>query len=219
MSTAPQPTFPVQFPNGIGAFTCSANSPESIASIFQKVVAQVFGFDLTAPIATANDSTNPGWKVRVGWQQQGQPAYTITDDVCIITAYTDDDPFGRVTDTLLSANDSASLTQETSYTQVWKIHFVCYGPNAFTNAVLIVAAMGLDWVHDALAVSNIYAVTDWKRPEVLYENEDGQWWQRADVKLRFNELVQMNLIVPAAAGIGVTLVKENGLSRTVAIEI
>ena len=155
----------------------------------------------------------------MGWQQQGQPAWTITENVCIITAYTDDDPFSRISDTLLSANDSESLNQEMSYTQVWKMHFVCYGPNAFTNGVLIVAAMALDWVHDALAASNIYAITEWKRPDVLYENEDGQWWQRADVNLRFNEFVQLTLIVPAASGVGITLVKENGLSETFNVNI
>ena len=218
MSAAPQPTFPVVFP-GAGEFTCTANSPASIGAIFQKIIAQVFGYNLTPPIPTANDSTNPFWTVRVGWQQQGQPAWTIAENVCIITAYTDDDPFSRISDTLLSANDAESLNQETSYTQVWKIHFVCYGPNAFTNGVLIVAAMALDWVHDALATSNIYAITEWKRPVVLYENENSQWWQRADVELRFNEFVQLNLIVPSAASVGITLLKENGLSETVNVNI
>jgi hypothetical protein len=219
MGAAPQPTFPVTFPGSIGEFTCSANSPQSIAKIFQNVVAQVFGYNLAPPISTKSDSTNPFWTVRMGWQQQGQPAWTITENVCIITAYTDDDPFSRISDTLLSANDSESLNQEMSYTQVWKMHFVCYGPNAFTNGVLIVAAMALDWVHDALAASNIYAITEWKRPDVLYENEDGQWWQRADVNLRFNEFVQLTLIVPAASGVGITLVKENGLSETFNVNI
>jgi len=299
VSAAPQSTFPVQFPGALGEFTCTANSPESIGTIFAKVVAQIFGYvivpavgsvvvgsdagqdytpgDIVAidaaanslltiastgtggavaeltltsggqcteigtdlptttytgsgsgltvnitsikPVSTANDSTNPFWTVRVGWQKQGQPAWTIEENHCFITAYTDDDPFSRISDKAYDANDAVSLAELRAYTQVWKIHFVNYGPNAFTNAVLIVAAMALDWVHDALAAQNIYAVTEWKRPTVMYEDRDGQWWPRADVELRFNELVNMNLIVPAAASAGIQIIKENNLTETVTVNI
>ena len=79
--------------------------------------------------------------------------------------------------------------------------------------------MSLDWVHNALALLNIYAVTTWHRPVYAPELFAGQWWQRADVELQFNELVNENLVVPSAATVGITLLKENGLTETVNVDI
>jgi hypothetical protein len=53
----------------------------------------------------------------------------------------------------------------------------------------------------------------------MYEDRNGQWWPRADVELRFNELVNMNLIVPAAASAGIRIIKENNLTETVTVNI
>lgn len=297
MSTAP--TFPVVFPSALGTLQSSANSPESIATIFAQLVAQIFGYSIipkatavtignsagsdyavgdgasinglagslvrvasvgiggvvtgltlviggqctavannlptttlsgsgvgltvnvTAflPVSILNDKTNPFWTVRVGWQQQGQPAWTINDDVCIITAYTDDDPYSRVSDEVYVANDNSTISHKMAYTQVWKMHFVNYGPNAFTNGGLIVAAMSLGWVHNFMAAENIYSVTNWKRPVYVPELKDGQWWDRADVELRFNEGVNLSIVEPSASSVGITLVKENGLHETVNVSI
>ena len=218
MSAAPA-TFPITFAVNKQTLSCSANSPDTIETIFQCIVAQIFGYDLTSPVPTDNDATNPFWTVRVGWQEQGQPAWQIDENVCIITAYTDDDPFSRINDMMYTPNDSVSINQEMAYTQVWRIHFISYGPNAFTNGVAIVLGMVLDWVHDALAASNIYSVTEWKRPTVLYELKDGQWWKRADVELRFNELVASNIVVPRAASVSIAPVKDNGLTETVNVTL
>jgi hypothetical protein len=219
MSAIP-PTFPVTFPTTGRTLTCTANSPESIGTIFQHVVAQLFGLPIVDSEGNLLPTGSPVWQtVRVGWQQQGQPAWEITPNTCIITAYTDDDPYSRVSDVLYTPNDYQSINEQRGYTQAWKMRFVCYGQNAFTNGVLIVEGMTFDWVHDILAAQNIYAVTEWKRPVVTTDWFDGQWWQRADVELLFYELVLLNTTVPTGASVGITVVKENLLNETVTVNI
>ena len=39
----------------------------------------------------------------------------------------------------------------------------------------------------------------------MRRNPCGEWWQRSDVDLQFNELVLESIIVPAAAGVDVTV--------------
>ena len=206
------------FSNGL-TLTSTANTPPSMETLFQNITAQIFGYDTTQPVPIANNSTNPYWAVRVAWQTQGQPAYEIGEDVCIIRATADDHPFSQCRDMVYNPNDYQSLNQLMSYTQVWRMHWCHYGPNCFDRCRLLISAMSLDWVHDWLAPYSIYAVTEWHRPVYVPELFEGQWWQRADVELQFNELVIENIVVPSAASVNITLVKENGLSETVDVNI
>jgi hypothetical protein len=198
------------FPNG-QALASSALIPDGFAVIMQPLVAQILGID---PVA---DPDKAFTAVRIAWQQEGQPAWSITDDVCILRATVENDPYGRVRDGQFSPRDAASLTQRMSFTQVWNLHATLYGPNCQDRARLIVSAFSLDWVHDALTASNLYAIADWPRPVYAPELFQGQWWKRADVDLKFNEMVNESLTVPSAAGVDVTLLKETGLSAEIHI--
>lgn len=193
------------FPNG-QTLISSAQTPDTFATFFQALIAQVFGFDTTDPTQqTAAYST-----VRIGWPQDGQPAWLISEDVCILTATLVDDPYARARDGLNSPNDDLSLTQRMSFTQVWELHLTLYGPNCADLARLILSTVTLDWLRDAIATKNIYLVAAPFRPRYVPENFDGRWWKRADVQLRYNELVNESIITPTAAGVDVTLITDTG---------
>ena len=210
----------IVYPGGQGTLTSTAQSPPSIETIFQNLVAQALGLPTVDSDGKPLPPGSAAWvDVKVGWQTYGQPSWKITEDVCIITAKPENPKFSQCRDMEHAANDSESLVQQMSYTQTWKIHFCFYGPNCFSRAGFIVSAMALDWVHNALAAFSIYEVTNNNRPVYAPENFDSQWWQRADVDLDFYELVNESLIVPAAASVGITIVKENNLNTTRNIDI
>jgi hypothetical protein len=185
------------FPNG-QTLISSAFTPPAFETLLQSVIAQILGFD---PATEASDAFSA---VRVGWQQTGQPAWEITDDVCTLLATPENDPYSQTREAQLVQNDPKSLVQNMSFTQVWKLHATIYGPNSYDHARLIVSAMALDWTHDLLAASNIYAVTEWDRPIYVPELFNGQWWQRTDLNLSFNELVSESIVIAAAASVEVT---------------
>ena len=201
------------FPNG-DSLISSALNPDSLAILFQALVAQIFGFDPRDPAQQPVAFSS----VRVGWPEQGQPALQIGEDVCIIRAAPEDDPYSRVRDGLWGVNNSESLTKRMAFTQVWNVYLTLYGPNCADGARLILSAIAdVDWVHDSLAASNLYLVVGPNRPTYAPENFQGQWWKRADLNLKLNELVTESTTVASAAGVDVTLVKENGLSTEIEI--
>lgn len=129
----------VTFPNG-ETFASSAITPDGLNNLLQPLVASILGID---PVA---DPSRAYSAVRVGWQPQGQPAWQITEDVCIIRSEMAEDPFGEVRDRIWEPNNSSSITDAGGFTQVWKVHFTLYGPNCQDNGRLIVSAQSLDWV-------------------------------------------------------------------------
>lgn len=147
----------------------------------------------------------------------GQPAWDINQDVCVIRATSVDDPYSRVRDNQYVNLNEASLTNSMGFTQVWNLHCTLYGPTSYDNARLILSSMSLDWVHDQLAISNLYGIVKYHRPQYVPELFQGQWWKRADINMQFNEQVIETFIVPAAASVDVTLVVDDGFSETVTI--
>ena len=206
------PSITYTFANGI-EFTSSANNPESIATIFQAIFGAVFGFQ---PADTAQYKA-----VRVGWQTEGQPFNTTSENTCYLMFTPDNDPYSQVRDSVLAANDDVSVGSSIGYTQVWKMHATLYGPECQARAALLVSCIaggpGLDWVHDALAAQNIYAVAEWGVPQYVPEERDGQWWRRCDVDLKFNELVIGTLTAPTVAGLSVELITNTGVSQEIPI--
>jgi hypothetical protein len=206
-STTPPPFVPT--------LLSSALSPQQIETIFQPIIANILGYQ-TDPAPWGVSPNAAAWKaVRVGWQQEGQPAWGIGEDVCILTATITHDPFGEVRDGFYEQNDNGSLVDQMSFTQVWNMHFTVYGPNSYRNATMISSATALDWVHDALAAQSIYLANEpghglFPRPINNFENYQGQWWARVDLDLKFNYGVNESIIVPSAASVGITLIPQPG---------
>ena len=198
------------FANG-DVLTSTALTPDAFQSLLQSVIAAIFGIDAIVDPQTAF------YRVRCGWQQEGQPSWLITEDVCILRAVLVDEPFAKVRDDLIEANDDTTVTDSMGFTQVWKLHLAVYGPNCDSNARLILSAMTLEWVHDNLAASNIYWVPMSQRPVRVPEDFAGRWWSRTDLEIIFNELALESITVPSAAEVDVTVMTDTGSTVDVTI--
>lgn len=198
----------------------SALTPEQLEGLLQPIVANMLGIPTDpAPWGVNSPQAQSWYAVRIGWQTQGQPAWKITEDVCILRATKDNDEYSRTREQLLEKNGPDGIYQRMSYTQVWTIHFTLYGPNADSRADRIVSSFSLDWAHDALAQNNIYSVTTWNRPQHAPENFQGQWWNRADIDLKFNECVLEYVSIPSAASVDVTLQPNVGASSSFTVKL
>jgi hypothetical protein len=177
----------------------SANTPDTLAAMLQPILTQILGVN-----------ADPDSAVRLAWPQTGQPAWGISEDVCFVRFTAENDDYSRVRDSVFDPNDVLSVRQSMSFTQVWNMHLVLYGPNCYDRARLILSAMDLDWVHDALADKNLYGIVNYPRPAYAPELRAGQWWKRADVTLQFNELVNESITTSTAAGVDVTILTDSG---------
>ncbi len=148
-------------------------------------------------------------KVRIGWI--AQPAWAITDDVCSITATEQDADYNRILDRRYAWNDSASVRQNDTYTRVWQVKWVFYGPNGFDHARLLKSSMRLDFTHDTLLASNLTLTGNIPATMRAPELFEGQWWDRSDVKLSFYELVTESLVVNSIASVEIKVYNKTGL--------
>ena len=206
------------FPNG-QTLSRSALTPQQFSTILQNLTAMILGYAIPNSPKLPQEAYNA---VRVGYQQTGQPANTINEDVCYIMSYPEDDAYSRVRDQNYSG--TTTLTQNMSYTQVWRVHWTFYEPNAYDHARLVSSAQSLDWVHNYLAnvpapyVSSIYAIADWQRPKYVPELRVGQFWNRVDLEQKYNELVMENIEVYSAASGQVELITDLGNTEEIELE-
>ena len=127
--------------------------------------------------------------VRCGYQTQGQPAWKITDNVCIVSATEEEDEYNKNRDVVESQFDATHVLFTTTYVRVWLIQFTFYGPNSFTRARLTKSGMYYQDAHDLLALKNLYMLTATEALTRAPENFQGEWWERTDWKVKFNESV------------------------------
>ena len=192
----------------------SALTPRQIEAIFQPLTAQMLGFD---PVGNPDLAY---FAVRIGWQTEGQPAWEVTDNICVITAVLEDDPFARVRDDNYQMTGSPSdiLTDEMGFTQVWRMHFSFYGPSSANWARQLLSALSLDWTSEALQASNLYVIPEWHRPVYapeLYPDPGGVWYERTHVEVLFNEQVLESLTpIGPASTVEVTIDTDSGLTET-----
>jgi hypothetical protein len=135
---------------------------------------------------------NPYYTVRIGWPQEGQPAWKIDEDVVFLRIWEDDDQINRSRDTDILDIDGIIANIATSYTQVMRVQWTLYGPNAYANAKKIRNKIFSPLSHDTLAKQNLYLINDIQATRRIREMFTNQWWERCDLFIRFNELIIVN---------------------------
>ena len=180
-------------------------TPNSVQAAMQLLTINMLG------IAAPSSPTDPAYSaVRVGWQQRGQPAQFINQDVAYLRCVTVDVPeVNRQRDSQILPNPAdendppQSVIQLFTYMRVWQTFWEFYGPNDFDRARKVHSAFFTQVVHDTFATLglSLYWVPDSACPQRVPYYSDGQWWERVDFEARFNELVSEVIVIPLAASV------------------
>ena len=157
--------------------------------------------------------------VRIGWQQRGQPAFLITDDVTFIRVIEEDDLYNRQRDFKYfpDQSDPTSVVELTTYTRVWGVFWTVYGPSSFDNARKIRSSLYTQAFHDFYAGLNLYMVMDVAAPRRVPELRGGQWWERVDFYARFNEQVTEAPTVGVVQSTEVIIENAEGIQKDITI--
>jgi hypothetical protein len=151
--------------------------------------------------------------VRIDWPTTGQPGWGITEDKTFIQAVQNPEEWGNIRDLSVSGT-----TATYTYSRVWRINLINYGPNAYDKMRVIKSATFLDYFAWQLAAQGLYLVTDTKFPRRVPELFQGQWWERTDLSFRYNELVTETITVGTGISVEVLLYTAKGLQRDFVIE-
>jgi len=153
--------------------------------------------------------------VRVGWQQEGQPAWNIAADICVVRCEPIDTDYGRMRDSVQSLQGITAVFTDT-YTRAWRVYWAFYGPNSTDRARAVRSALvTIQQFADLLATAGWYVNPSISMPQRVPELFQGQWWPRTDLYADFNEQVtetyatgtveQVQVIVNRATGVYETL--------------
>lgn len=152
-----------------------------------------------------NDTTKSF--VRKSWQQNGTPAWGINEDVIFLRAFPVDNPYNRQKDINYQNNDATSVNRIEKYTRVMAVNWILYGPNSYDYADVIRNLIGRN---ERLQNDNVFLIYDRQSPTRFPENFNGQWWERSDLTLYFNEEVTHEYVTPSISGATVTIKTEGG---------
>ena len=196
----------------------TVNTLAQLNQLFQTLTISLLGITFSN-----NADKTPYGKVRVSWPTEGQPAWKITEDVCFIRSLEIDNPYNKQRDVYFTTNytgnnnavDANNCNQKTSFTRVLMVTWVFYGPSSFENAQKVRDGMFYQLNHDALANNNIYLLPNTESPRRAPELFQGQWWERTDLTMYFNELVIRNLAVPYLKSAQITIMRDNNRANEI----
>ena len=224
-------SFPV--PN-VGTMTSTGLTQAQVSVIWQNLVLQCLGIAPSSPTDSAAYS-----QVRVDWPTPGQPAWPITQDVAFIRATEALDRYNTAHEIqplqlvgnygggvypygeggYSGDNTGTTALETTIYTRVWELSFIFYGPNSFVRARQVKACLYQDFVHDALAASNLYLNTVIGTPRRAPELCQNQWWERTDFTAQMNEQVTDTLTKNTIQSVEVQLQSALGIISDVVVEL
>lgn len=153
-------------------------------------------------------------RVRIDWPTGGAPAWKISEDIVFLQVTTAGDPYIQQRNVSYQQN-ADELNRKVSYTRVHSVQWIVYGPNSTENAESIRNGIYLPDSKVSLGAKKLYLVTDVDPVTRLPELFNGQWWQRADVSARFNELVTRSAAVPSILGTQIVIKSDTGQEREV----
>lgn len=151
--------------------------------------------DLTVQALGIDTKTNPK-AVRVSWPTGGAPAWKVHEEVVFLRVYEVDNQYNRQREVKITPIDDNNVNQETTYTRVIGVSWIFYGSSSFDRAAELKDKIFYQDFHDLLALSNVFLVPDVPAPARAPELYNGQWWQRTDLTMLFNEHVARNIAVP-----------------------
>ncbi|MBY6798107.1 hypothetical protein HYH85_18005 [Clostridium botulinum] len=148
-------------------------------------------------------------KVRIAWQTEGAPSWSIDEDIVFLRITPVDDSMTRQQNIIIDPveKDKAYAKKQTGYTRVHKINWTLYGPNSYDNADVIRHLL-FDYNYmQKFKEKNIFLITDVPMPTRLPEPYNGQWWERTDFSATFNEAVIKENKIPYITGTDIRIIK------------
>lgn len=160
---------------------------------------------------TVSDPNMPS-KVRIGWQEEGQPGPDFGIDTAFILVSTTDSEYSRLRDNHLIPSSGNTITELDVSTRRWKVDWILYGPNSLINARAIASGLiKVPYIESFLNGYNLFVDPDIKETNRDPEKFQGRWWERADVSAEFNEQVTETLVIGTVGSVEVKVYTKDGL--------
>lgn len=125
--------------------------------------------------------------IRTTYNTDGQLAFDIHDDVVIMSIEESDDSYGKYRQYIQRAEGNLNYRDHAG-TRAWDIRLTAYGPNSHTNLDMIRSGVLTYTSMNILSPQNVFIVPTVPRIQRSPEQFNGQWYERSDMILKYNEL-------------------------------
>jgi hypothetical protein len=176
------------------------NKLKEIEDLFQRVTTQILGI---------NPETN-GDRVRISWPSIGAPSWKREEDVVFIGVSSSSGDIIQQTDVSYKAINNYDSKRTSSYTRIISVRWIFYGPNSFDNADKVQDALVGTSYAEEIKKHNLYVILDTVAPVRAPEPFNGQYWDRTDLDVSFNEAITREGITPYIQSVNVIAYNEKG---------
>ena len=160
---------------------------------------------------------SPPADVRISWPTQGAPAFGINQDVIFLRVIEQDGQYNRQKEREYTNIDADTKNQALLYTRILNVTWIFYGPNSFDNAQTVRDKIFYQQHHDTLAKQQVYLITDFQAPRRAPDLFQGDWWERVDLSISFNEQIIRNEIISTVLSAEIGIESDSGLKKELII--
>lgn len=132
----------------------------------------------------------PPDNIRLTYPQDGQPNWAINEDIVFIRLFEKEDEYAKQLDSIYES-ERATVIKKSARTRVWEVQYVVYGPSANTNINKLKDGVFRQDVKRLLSGNGVFLIPDLSPCRRVPELFAGQWWNRWDLSLSFNELYSL----------------------------
>jgi hypothetical protein len=159
----------------------------------------------------------PADRVRLAYQGDGQPAQDISQNIAYIYIASVDNPYDKDRHYVEDTSDPDMADIAVIYTRVIEVMWTLYGPSAFDVADDIRHGILMEPIRQVLGREKVYPLPKPPAPSRIPYAFAGQWWQRSDLRVRFNLGTRRATSVPYIESADISIHDPDGLIKTVEV--
>ena len=134
----------------------------------------------------SNIIENPDKWIRRAFPTEGAPDWKITDNVVFLNLDQRDDDYARQVNSIY-VTQMGTVIRHAMRTRVWDLNIKAYGPRAFDMVTALQDGVFTVDTQRLLTPKKVFLVPYIDRARQANEMFAGQWWERWDTTLTFNE--------------------------------
>lgn len=146
-------------------------------------IEDVFG-DMTALLLGADF---PADHIRLTYPADGQPGWGIDENVVFLRLFELESDYAKQLDSFF-VREGAAVVKKAARTIVWEVQFTVYGPQANEIVNKIKDGVFRQDAKRQLAENGVFLIPNLPPCKRVPELFAGQWWNRWDLSLQFNQL-------------------------------
>ena len=124
--------------------------------------------------------------IRKMYPKNGAPDWKVDDNIVFLNLDQRDDDYAKQRDSIYKS-EQGTIMRHAMRTRVWDLTFNAYGPKAYDIVAAMQDGVFLPEIKSYLAKNEVYLVPLMQQPIQSNEVFAGQWWERWNLTLTFNE--------------------------------